>query len=145
MTIIKKSTLINASIEELEAVLTDAHRLPEWYPGVTMVDPSPGYPLEVGSICTLTYKAAGVTMESKFTTLECIPQTKLVFQMGGMITGTNQWDMAQEGDGTRLTVTIDYDMAGGGLGKIADKLIVERMNDKNAAASLENLKAMLEY
>ena len=35
--------------------------------------------------------------------------------------------------------------AGGGLGKIADKLIVERMNDKNAAASLENLKAMLEY
>ena len=61
-----------------------------------------------------------------------------------MITGTNRWDMAQEGNGTKVTLTIDYEMAGGGLGKIADKLIVERMNDKNAATSLENLKAIVE-
>jgi carbon monoxide dehydrogenase subunit G len=144
MTTIKKSNLINASIEQLEAVLTDAHRLPEWYPGVTAVDPSPGYPVEVGSNCKITYKAGGVTMDSKFTTIESIPQAKLIFQMDGMITGTNQWETVQEGSGTRVTVTINYEMAGGGLGKIADKLIVERMNEKNAATSLENLKAIVE-
>jgi carbon monoxide dehydrogenase subunit G len=64
--------------------------------------------------------------------------------MAGMITGTNQWETVQEGSGTRVTVTINYEMAGGGLGKIADKLIVERMNDKNTATSLENLKAIVE-
>lgn len=144
MTTIKKSILINAPLEQLEAVLTDTRRLPEWYPGVSAVDPSPGYPVEVGSTCKITYKAGGVTMDSKFTTIECIPQAKLIFQMDGMITGTNQWETSQEGSGTRVTVTINYEMAGGGLGKIADKLIVERMNDKNAATSLENLKGILE-
>lgn len=61
-----------------------------------------------------------------------------------MVSGTNRWDLAQEGAGTKVTLTIDYEMAGGGLGKIADKLVVERMNDKNAAASLENLKSAVE-
>ena len=143
MTTIKKSIQISAPIDQLEAVFTDPQRLPEWYPGVTAVDPSPGYPAEVGSTCNITYKAGGMTMESKFTTTESIPQTQRIFQTDGMITGTNRWDMSQEEGGIKVTLTIDYEMAGGGLGKIADKLIVERMNDKNAEASLENLKALL--
>lgn len=144
MTTIKKSILINAPVEQVEALLNDPQRLPEWYPGVTTVAPSPGYPVEVGSTCKITYKAGGMTMESKFTTTESVPQSKRAFQMEGMITGTNRWDLSPEGSGTNVTVTIDYEMAGGGLGKIADKLIVERMNDKNAATSLENLKSMVE-
>lgn len=144
MTTIKKSILINAPVEQVEALLNDPQRLPEWYPGVTAVDPSPGYPVEVGSTCQITYRASGMTMESKFSTIESLPQSKRTFQMEGMITGTNRWDLTQEGAVTKVTVTIDYEMAGGGLGKIADKLVVERMNDKNAAASLENLKSMVE-
>jgi hypothetical protein len=35
-------------------------------------------------------------------------------------------------------------MPGGGLGKIADKLVVERMNTSNLEKSLENLKAYFE-
>jgi hypothetical protein len=35
-------------------------------------------------------------------------------------------------------------MAGGGLGKLVDKLLVERQNQKNGEQSLKNLKAMIE-
>ena len=144
MTTIKKSIVIDAPLEQVDALLIDTQRLPEWYAGVTAVAPSPGYPVEVNSTCKITYKAAGVAMETNFTTIECVLKSTLTFQMQGMITGTNRWDISEEGSGTKVAVTIDYEMAGGGLGKIADKLIVERMNDKNAAASLENLKAMAE-
>jgi hypothetical protein len=34
-------------------------------------------------------------------------------------------------------------MPGGALGKIVDKLVVERMNARNLEASLENLKALV--
>ena len=94
MTTIKKSILIEAPLEQVEALLNDPQRLPEWYPGVTTVDPSPGYPVEVASTCKITYKAGGVTMESTFTTIESVPQSTRTFQMDGMITGTNQWDLA---------------------------------------------------
>ena len=144
MTTINKSIEINAPLEQIEAVLNDPQRLPEWYPGVSEVDPSPGYPHEVGSTCKITYKAGGMTMESNFSTTEDVPHASRTFKMDGMITGTNRWDMSQEGNTTKISVSIDYEMAGGGLGKIADKLIIERMNDKNATASLENLKAMVE-
>jgi hypothetical protein len=33
---------------------------------------------------------------------------------------------------------------GGGLGKIADKLVIERMNADNLEKSLANMKAILE-
>ena len=49
-----------------------------------------------------------------------------------------------EKEGTRLSVEFDYEMPGGGLGKIAERLVVERMNDKNAETSLKNLKALFE-
>jgi len=144
MTTIKKSILIESPVEQIETLFNDPHRLPEWYPGVAAVEPSAGYPVEVGSTCQITYKAGGMTMESKFSTVENVPHSNRIFKMEGMITGTNRWDLEQEGGATKVTVTIDYEMAGGGLGKIADKLVVERMNDKNAAAGLENLKAMVE-
>jgi uncharacterized membrane protein len=52
--------------------------------------------------------------------------------------------LTAEGDSTRVDLTFDYEMPGGGLGKIADKLVVERTNDKNAETSLANLKALAE-
>jgi len=144
MTTIEKSIVIDAPLEQVDAFLIDTQRLPEWYPGVAAVDPSPGYPVEVNSTCKITYKAGGMTMQSNFTTIECILKSTLTLQMDGMITGTNRWSISEEGDGTKVAIKIDYELAGGGLGKIADKLIVERMNDKYATTSLENLKSIIE-
>ena len=41
-------------------------------------------------------------------------------------------------------MTIDYRMRGGILGKAIDALLVERMNDRNAARMMENLKMISE-
>lgn len=144
MTTIKKSILINAPLEDVEALMDDPERLTEWYAGITAAEAGPGYPAEVGSVNNVTYKAAGITFKTKLTTLEYVPQEHRKFQMEGMISGTNHWQLAAEGEGTRVEVTFDYEMPGGGVGKIADKLVVERTNDKNAATSLANLKALAE-
>jgi carbon monoxide dehydrogenase subunit G len=143
MTTIQKSILINAPVERVGAVLDDPHRLPEWYAGVEQVDPEPGYPTEVGASNKVLYKAAGISFETKFTTREFGPHQR-AFKIEGMINGTNQWQLAAEGEGTRVTVTFDYEMPGGGIGKIADRLFVERTNEKNTVTSLENLKGLVE-
>ena len=144
MTKIQKSVLINAPINEVEAILDNPHRLPEWYAGVTAVQPTANFPQEIGSSNKLTYKAGGLTMESTLTTIESVPQQKRIFQMDGMISGTNHWQLQANGRQTQVQFTMDYQMGGGGLGQLANKLIIERMNDKNADESLANLKQLVE-
>ncbi|HSG16627.1 MAG TPA: SRPBCC family protein [Anaerolineae bacterium] len=144
MTTIKKSIVIKGDPMEIDALTSDTGRLPEWYAGVVEAEAESGYPERIGSQAKLSYKAAGVTFETTLTTVEFEAGKQSLFQMDGMITGTNRWTYATEEEGTRITLEFDYEMPGGGLGKIADRLLVERMNDKNAQTSLKNLKALFE-
>jgi uncharacterized membrane protein len=64
--------------------------------------------------------------------------------MEGMISGIYEAIIKPEETGTRFTLKFDYEMPGGGVGKVVDKLVVERMNTKNLEESLENIKALVE-
>jgi uncharacterized membrane protein len=67
-----------------------------------------------------------------------------LLQMEGMLSGRARWELTPEGDGTRLTTTFDYALSGGVFGKIADALIVKRMNAKSLEQGLSNFKALVE-
>jgi hypothetical protein len=61
-----------------------------------------------------------------------------------MMSGRARWELTPEGGGTRLTTTFDYALRGGVFGKIADALIVKRMNAKSLGEALHNFKALVE-
>jgi uncharacterized membrane protein len=64
--------------------------------------------------------------------------------MDGMLSGRARWELTPDGDGARLTTTFDYALPGGVLGKIADALIVRRMNAKSLEGALQNFKVLVE-
>jgi uncharacterized membrane protein len=64
--------------------------------------------------------------------------------MDGMLSGRARWELTPEGDETRLTTTFDYALPGGVLGKIADAIVVKRMNAKSLEQALHNFKALVE-
>ena len=47
--------------------------------------------------------------------------------------------------GSRLDLHVDYDLPGGVLGDVADRLYVERRNEREAEHSLQNLKDLVEW
>ncbi len=143
MTTLERSILINASADVIDTISSKAERWPEWYAGVQNAEPDGVFP-EVGGIVQVTYKSAGVTFKVKFTQLEFEHGQHSSTQMDGMITGVNRVKYTPEGEGTRVTFGFEYEMPGGGLGKVFDKLLVERMNADNLEKSLENLKALVE-
>jgi uncharacterized membrane protein len=59
--------------------------------------------------------------------------------------GEHRWDYEPAEDGTRVTADIDYTVAGSVLGKVADRLFVERMEERAIHQTLENLKFMIEH
>ena len=52
--------------------------------------------------------------------------------------------VAPTSDGCRLELNIDYDLPGGVLGEVVDRLYVKRRNEHEAEHSLRNLKDLSE-
>ena len=140
---VERSILIHASGDKIDVITRDGKRLAEWYAGVEKAEPDEVYPNPGGKI-VMTYKSGGAKFDITQTVLERTEGQSAKYQMEGMITGTNSWVFTPEGEGTQVTATFDYEMPGGVLGKLADKMVVERMNTENLEKSLQNLKKLVE-
>ena len=143
MAIVQRSVQINASPEETMAILSDAGRWPDWYPGMTEIKVAPPFPEEGGKV-VFKVKSAGMSMAITETMIDYQPAKLQLLQMEGMLSGRARWELIPEGDGTRLTTTFDYALPGGVFGKLADALMVKRMNGKSLEEGLNNFKALVE-
>jgi uncharacterized membrane protein len=110
---------------------------------MTEIDIAAPFP-EKGGKVDFKVKSAGMSMPITETVLDYQPDKLQLLQMEGMLSGRARWELTPEGDGTRLTTTFDYALPGGVLGKLADALIVKRMNGKSLEQGLNNFKALVE-
>jgi carbon monoxide dehydrogenase subunit G len=140
---VRRSVEVKASPEETMALLSDAKRWPDWYPGMTETDVTAPFPEQGGKV-TFKVKSAGVSMQITETVLDYQPAKLQLFQMEGMLSGQARWELTPEGDGTVLTTTFDYALPGGVFGRIADALVVKRMNANSLEEGLRNLKRLVE-
>ena len=143
MAIVQRSVQIKASPQETMALLSDASRWPDWYPGMTELNIAAPFP-ENGGQVTFKAKSAGMSIPITETVIDYQPGKLQLLQMEGMLSGHARWELTAEGDGTRLTTTFDYALPAGVFGKIADALIVKRMNGKSLEQGLDNFKALVE-
>jgi carbon monoxide dehydrogenase subunit G len=140
---VQRSVEVKASPEDTMALLSDASRWPDWYPGMTEIHVAGPFP-EKGGKATFKVKSAGMSMQITETVLDYQPGKLQLLQMEGMLSGRARWELAPEGDGTVLTTTFDYVVPGGVFGRIADALVVKRMNAKSLEEGLHNFKALAE-
>jgi uncharacterized membrane protein len=141
---IKKDILIHAPVQQVFDMVYDFESIPQWMVGMEKVyNISPGERGE-GSAFEWVYNMAGVKFNGASRIVSLDPPRKAVITSTGGIDSTWTWTYAAEGEGTRLTCEMEYTVPGAGLGKIADKLVVERTNTKNLEKSLANIKALAE-
>jgi uncharacterized protein YndB with AHSA1/START domain len=143
MAIVQRNVQIKASPQATMALLSVASRWPEWYPGMTEIEVAAPFP-ETGGKVTFKVRSAGLSMPVTETVLDYQPDKLQLLEMEGMLSGRARWELTPEGDGTRLTTTFDYALPGGALGKLADALIVKRLNGKSLEEGLNNFKGLVE-
>ena len=66
------------------------------------------------------------------------------FKSVGGMKNEGRWAFAPTEKGTEVTFLMDYELPASYLGKVLDKLFVERENRKDIAESLKGLKEILE-
>ena len=143
MAIVQRNVQIKASPQDTMALLSDANRWPDWYPGMAQIEIAAPFP-EAGGKVTFKVKSAGMSMPITETVLEYEPGKLQLLQMEGMLSGRASWELTPEGEGTRLTTTFDYALPGGVFGRLADALVVKRINGKSLEEALNNFKALVE-
>lgn len=146
MTHLKKSILIHAPVEEVFALATDPTRWDTWFSGLGEPERITGAG-EVGTVVEHSYLMAGIRFPLTSRVLE-----KQISPEGGHwrgkamgpMAGQHTWTYTPKNGDTEVTVEMEYTVPGKALGKIADRLIIERMEERSLEQTLENLKLLCE-
>ncbi len=137
------SVTINAPIEKVFDAIADQEKAVQYYPAAVLIAVN-GKPDELGSSAELEYHVAGMKIHAKITVSEVDKPLKLVYEMSGAMPGKWIWSLEQEGQAVKVDFSIDAKIPGGILGKIANRLFLGRMNQKNAEKCVQGLKVYCE-
>ena len=138
------SVTINAPIEKVFDAIADQEKAVQYYSADVRFIAVNGKPDELGSSAELDYRVAGMKIHAKLTVSEVDKPRKLVQQMSGGMPGKWTWSLYQDGPAVKVNCIIDYSVPGGILGKIADKLFLGRMNQRNMDRAVHGLKVYCE-
>ncbi len=86
---------------------------------------------------------AGIRLNGTTTTTEFEKNQLLTTKSEGAIDSTFSYTDQSEGDGTRLSMVVDYSVPAPVLGKLAETFIL-KMNEREADTVMANLKDLLE-
>lgn len=139
---IEKSIFIQAAVGKVFAFMAEPGNLPQIWPSlmeVRNVQPLPngGYTYD------WTYKLAGIPIEGHAEWIEFIKNQRVVDRNESGIPSTFIWTYKAEGDGTRVSLSVDYTLPSAVLSRLAEP-IIHKMNEHEADVVLANLKARME-
>jgi uncharacterized membrane protein len=144
MSAVTHEIVVNVPVEQVFAALMRVEDAPKWMVGLEEVRNLSGR--NVGDSFDWTFKMAGkLTFKGRTTFAIIEPNKRLREEGSGDLTNAWDWTLLPEMSGTRIKVMVEYIVPGGSvLGGIADKLFVERQNQKDLELSLANLQKILE-
>jgi carbon monoxide dehydrogenase subunit G len=138
------TAVIDRPIEEVFAFVADGENDPKFSPRVLEIRKTTDGPSEVGTVYASTVKDAGMKTQREFklTELEAPTRIRWTELSKNMITvSQGGYDLAREGEGTRLTVHNEFE--GHGFGKLILPLAL-RSARKGANDFANAIKAAVE-
>jgi len=141
---VETSITINAPIEKVFDTIVDPELTAQWSSGVSEVTNIKGNPWEKGSSTDVAYHVLGMKLTQHMVTSEIEKPRKVIYRMEGGLPGTSEFALEPQGQVTKVDTRIDYSVPGGILGKIANQVLLERMNRKNIEGTAEGLKIFCE-
>ena len=144
---IERSIEVLSRPEEVFELLTDLDRLSQWATVAGTTVEVPEKPLRAGQTFRHTIRVAGVDIEADWKVVALQAPELLEYEAsapgGGWLRMRQRVSPTEAG--SRVDLEVDYELPGGFLGELADRVYVERRNEREAEHSLQNLKYLLEH
>lgn len=144
---IKLTMPIDAPVARVTEIATDPNHWASWWVNLGEAEKVKGDG-DAGTVVEHSYLMAGVPFHVTTRVVENAPtgaggrHVRIEFE--GPLKGWQTWDYEPRADGTLVTAEIEYNVPGKALGKFADRVLVERLQERARQQTLENLKLMAE-
>jgi carbon monoxide dehydrogenase subunit G len=123
--------------------LSDVENHPAFIPPLKSVANIAGDPKRKGTRWDWTFVMAGVEIKGKAETADYQAGKRYSFKTTG-VDSTFIYSVEPAGGGSQVTADVVYEVPQGVLAKIADKTVVERMNERDADKAAQSLKTILD-
>lgn len=147
MTLIKDSIVVLTPPERVHSVATDPQKWSTWFAGLGPIESINGGN-EPGTEIKQSYLMAGMHLHFTTRVTENSRSDDGAYHWRadneGSLTGWNRWDYLPHPEGTLVSVEMEYEVPGSVLGKVADRLFIERHQERALHSTLENLKFLAE-
>jgi coenzyme Q-binding protein COQ10 len=147
MPVVKKSIDIAAPVNSVFAIAVDPTRWEHWYSGLSSPDQITGAG-GPGSVIATHYAMMGMRLPIQIKVLDVEASSDKSVWKGnftGGISGTQTFTYTPKEKNTHVDVEIDYTVPGSILGKIANSLFIEKLQENATEQTLANLKALVEH
>lgn len=145
MTSIHREVQIRADPERCFDLIADPPLATLFISGLYAITPIEIEPKGLGNRWGFEYDMFGVPIRGESECVEFERPARYVWKTSSGIDATFAYGLAAGDGGTTVSLDIEYEVPQEALlGKIADKLVIERMNEHEADAAVKNLKTVLE-
>lgn len=141
---VEQDITIDAPVEAVFSRLMNPETATEWLVNLEEVRNLTG--VEVGASYEWTFNMVGrIPFKGKNVFTAIVPNQQLTYESTGGVISKWDWQLTPTADGgTQVHVIVDYTVPGKALGALADKLFIERQNEKDLRQTLANLKRVVE-
>ena len=144
---LKDNIFIAAPPEKVHAFAADVQKWHVWYLGLGEAESVEG-DNSPGTVIKQSYMFMGVHIPITTKIIENSTDAAGGWhwraENEGSLAGWQNWDYTPKDGGTQVDVEIEYAVPGSVLGKVADRLFVERSQERALRHTLENLKELTE-
>ena len=148
MTKIHRDAVVEVDPERCFDFIADPSLAPLFISSLYSITPINVEPRGRGNRWGFEYDMFGVPLRGESECIEFERPSRYVWRSdpaSSTIQTTFSYTFQPEDGGTRVALDVEYEIPPAVLGgKIADKLVVERMNEHEADAAINNLKVVLE-
>jgi carbon monoxide dehydrogenase subunit G len=139
---VSESVVVDKPAEEIFQLLADPERAVTFIPGLNKIDNVSGR--DLGASWDYEFDWHGWKVSGRS---ECIGFEKPSLYRFKTVTGNpSTWTYRCEGsgEGTKLTLTVEYEVPQNQLARFASEIVLKKMNQNVARALVHNLKALVE-
>ena len=144
---LKDTIFVNAPVEKVHGFAADIKKWPIWYVGLGEAESVEG-DNSPGTLIKQSYMFMGVHIPITTKVIENSTDADggrhWKAENEGSLAGWTSWDYLPKGDGTLIEAEVEYAVPGSVLGKVADRLFIERSQERALRHTLENLKQLTE-
>ncbi len=145
MTKLKRQTVVNKDPETCFDFIADPEKAPLFVSSLHSITPVSTEPRGKGNRWTWEYDLFGVPIRGDSECVVFNRPNQYSWKSTTTIPSTWTYTLTPTNEGTEITMEIEYEVPDSVLtGKVADKLVVEKLNQNEADNAIKNLKTILE-